>query len=145
MGGGRSPASGAATVSFNGWMLPDKERERVIALFPPRYENVKATHVTLAMDDDTIPEDAEIVAVAYVDDGDGVEALVCRVNGERRRPDGSTFHLTLSVAEGRAAKEANDVIAVYKNVELLDEVPIRSRGFVNRGNKYITTPLSRRP
>jgi hypothetical protein len=131
-------------VSYTGWMLPDKERARILALFPPRYENVKATHVTLAVDDETIPEDAVIVAFAYVDDGVGVEALICQVNGDVRRPDGSTFHLTLSVADGRAAKEANDVIAAYAQEELAEDVEITARAFVNRGNKYITTPLTRR-
>ena len=34
-----------------------------------------------------------------------------RLNGTTDRPDGSTWHITWSLAEGRRAQESNDVIA----------------------------------
>ena len=35
------------------------------------------------------------------------------VDGTIARPDGGTWHITWSLAEGRAAKESNDVIAAH--------------------------------
>jgi hypothetical protein len=128
-------------MAFNGWMLPDSERARVLGLFPPRYPVVKASHITLSIDDKTIPADAEIVIVGHADDDNGMEALVCTVNGETRRPDGGLFHLTLSHQGHRAAKEANEVVAQgYARIPGL--VPITTRAFLSNGTSYITTPLS---
>ena len=131
-------------MSYNGWMLPDTERVRILALFPPKYANAKATHVTLGLDSKEIPQDAEIVAYAYVDDGAGIEALIVQVDGEIRRPDGETFHMTLSVADGRASKESNDVIKAYAREDLERDVVIATRAFMTSGKSYVTTPLSRR-
>ena len=49
--------------------------------------------------------------VGRADDGEGVEAMVVRIAGTTDRPDGSTYHITWSLADGRRAKESNDVIA----------------------------------
>jgi hypothetical protein len=143
----------AITMSYNGWMLPDEERARVLAMFPPRFANVKASHVTLSLDDATIPRDAEVEVVGYACD-EGVEALVVTVNGETRRPDGSTYHLTLSVAEGRASKESNDVIVKNgygaldaregANYASREDLTLRTRAFMSSGGYYITTALSAR-
>jgi hypothetical protein len=39
-----------------------------------------------------------------------VEALVVSVDGSVDRPDGSIFHITWSLGDGRSAKESNDVL-----------------------------------
>ena len=43
--------------------------------------------------------------------GEGVEALVVELGGSTDRWDGSTYHITWSLADGREAKESNAVIA----------------------------------
>jgi hypothetical protein len=48
--------------------------------------------------------------VGRADDGDGVEAMVVALDGSTDRPDGSTFHITWSLAPGRRARESNDVL-----------------------------------
>lgn len=127
-------------MSYNGWMVPDSERARIMGMFPPRFAVVKATHITLSLDTKDIPTDADIEIVGYASD-DGVEALVCRVFGTTDRPDGLVYHLTLSVAEDRASKESNDVIAKGWT-PLESSIPIRTRAFMSSGVQYITTPLS---
>lgn len=129
-------------MSYNGWMLPDAERARVLELFPPRFACVKASHVTLALDDKVIPTDAPIEIIGYATDDEGVEALVVAVHGEHRRPDGQVYHLTLSVAADRASKESNDVIARNGWTPLESTVPIRTKAFLFSGGSYVTTPLS---
>jgi hypothetical protein len=127
-------------MTYNGWMLPDVERARVLEKFHARFAVVKCSHVTLSLEDKAIPADADIEIVGYASD-DGVEALVCRVSGETRRPDGGTYHLTLSVADGRASRESNDVIA--KGWEPFEQpTPIQTKAFVSLGTSYVTTALS---
>ena len=98
-----------------GWKLDRDQRAELLLQFPPRYAKADADHVTLrrASDDEPLPEAAEAEIVGRADDGEGVEAMVVRLNGTTDRPDGSTYHITWSLAEGRAARESNDVIAAH--------------------------------
>lgn len=61
--------------------------------------------------------------VGRADDGEGVEALVVAIGGSTNRPDGSTWHITWSLAPGREARESNDVIAA-QGWERCDPIPI---------------------
>jgi hypothetical protein len=84
-------------------------------------EGVQALHVTLASKTlDPLPQPVigEIVGIA--DDDQGVQALVVSIGGTTDRPDGSSWHITWSLAEGRSAKESNDVIAArsWEAIEL---------------------------
>lgn len=94
-----------------GWKLDETERAALLAAFAPTYAEVVADHVTCKPDPerDLLPAYGEIVGRA--DDGAGVEALVVRIGGTTDRPDGSTWHITWSLADGRRAKESNTVIA----------------------------------
>lgn len=97
-----------------GWKIGAAERDRLLARFPPRYARLVADHVTLRFgtDADTpLPPQTEARVVGEADDGAGVQALVVEIDGTTERGDGSHFHITWSLAEGRAAKESNDVIA----------------------------------
>src|SRR5919202_4728375 len=96
-----------------GWKLDREQRKELLQQFPPRYGNVVADHVTLrsrasrgaALPDETLGE-----IVGRADDGKGVEAMVGSLGGTTDRPDGSTYHITWSLADGRRAKESNDVL-----------------------------------
>jgi hypothetical protein len=97
-----------------GWKLDPDQRAELLLQFPPRYGKVVADHVTLeagVSPDAPRPPEAEAEIVGRADDGAGVEAMVVRLNGTTDRPDGSTYHVTWSLGEGRRAKESNDVIA----------------------------------
>lgn len=98
---------------FVGWALDRAEREALLAVFPPRYAKAIADHVTLKFGDRNaaLPTETSGEIVGEADDGQGVQAMVVRIGGTTDRPDGSTYHVTWSLAEGRQAKESNDVIA----------------------------------
>ncbi len=84
-----------------------------MAVFPPAYPRVVAHHVTLkagVRPDHPLPGDTECFVVGLADDGAGVQALVVEIGGTTQRPDGSTYHVTWSLADGREAVESNDVI-----------------------------------
>ncbi|WP_129790920.1 hypothetical protein [Sphingosinicella sp. CPCC 101087] len=97
-----------------GWKLDRDQRTELLQQFPPRFKKVVADHVTLqskASDDAPLPGETEGVIVGRADDGKGVEALVVSIGGTTARPDGSTYHITWSLEDGRKAKESNELLA----------------------------------
>ncbi len=95
-----------------GWKLDRAQRDELLRQHPPRYPNAIADHVTLQSDAATKPLPRAVTAsvVGRTDDERGVEALVVTIDGTVDRPDGSTYHITWSLADGRKAKESNDVL-----------------------------------
>lgn len=98
-----------------GWKLAEHSRVRLLAAFPPRYALTVADHVTLRAfppsDTPPPPPVASACVVGVADDGCGVQALVVAIEGSTARPDGGVWHITWSLAEGRRARESNDVLA----------------------------------
>lgn len=109
-----------------GWRLDRGQRETLIRHFPPKYRNIVADHVTLARAaaDAPLPQEKEGEIIGRADDGRGVEAMVVRIGGTADRPDGSIYHITWSLEDGRAAKESNDVLAAQRWIEFDEPVPI---------------------
>jgi hypothetical protein len=98
--------------SVIGWTLDEKERADLLKQYPPRFDKIVAHHVTLATDagQRDLPPGVRAAIVGRTDDDRGVEAMVVTIDGETDRPDGSTFHITWSLGEGRRARESNDVL-----------------------------------
>ena len=98
--------------SVIGWLLAESDRDALLSQFPPKFERTVAHHVTLKSDAerDTLPPDVQAVIVGRTDDGAGVEAMVVSIDGTTDRPDGSTYHITWSLGEGRRAGESNNVL-----------------------------------
>jgi len=99
--------------SVIGWRLDPAQRKELLQQFPPRYVNVVADHVTLrirASAGASLPDETLGEIVGRTDDGAGVEALAVSIGGTTDRPDGSTYHITWSLAQGRQARESNDVL-----------------------------------
>lgn len=100
--------------SVIGWKLDPAQRAELLLMFPPAYPNAIADHVTFrskAAADAALPDEKDGEIVGRADDGRGVEAMVVRIGGTTARPDGAIYHITWSLAEGRQAKESNDIIA----------------------------------
>ncbi|WP_298286319.1 hypothetical protein [Novosphingobium sp.] len=102
-----------------GWKLTRDCRAALLADLPPTYPRVIADHVTLAVDGKDAPTPVETaVIIGRSDDGKGVEAMVVALNGSTARPDGKIWHVTWSLADGRTARESNDVIAALGWTEI---------------------------
>ena len=113
-----------------GWKLDPPDRDRMLARFLPHWPIIVADHVTLQSgDDDNLPLPRETMGelVGIADDGAGVEALVVRIGGTTDRPDGSTYHITWSLAPGRHAIESNDVLARAGWRSLPEPMPVSLR------------------
>jgi hypothetical protein len=99
--------------SVIGWKLDRNQRAELLQQFPPHYPNVDADHVTLSAGvspEAALPSETVGEIVGRVDDGKGVEAMVVKVGGTVDRPDGSIYHITWSLLDGREARESNDVL-----------------------------------
>lgn len=112
---------------FVGWALDRDERAELLARFPAKYPNAVADHVTLAFKPTRpkLPSETRGEIVGEADDGAGVQAMVVKIGGTTDRPDGSTYHITWSLADGRRAVESNDVIRAHGWRALPVPVPIR--------------------
>lgn len=111
-----------------GWKLDRAQRSELLQQFPPRYRNVDADHVTLtvrASRKAALPEETHGEIVGRGDDGRGVEAMVVRIDGTTDRPDGSTYHITWSLEDGRRAKESNDVLREHRWERFELPMPVR--------------------
>jgi hypothetical protein len=111
-----------------GWKLDRGHRAELLSRFPPKYRESVADHVTLRPDVDNasaLPEETSGTIVGRSDDGRGVEAMVVRIDGTTARPDGGTYHITWSLAEGRTAHESNDVIDTHGWEPVAPPVPVR--------------------
>src|SRR4051812_26922086 len=114
--------------TVTGWKLDRDQRKELLQQFPPRYSETDADHVTLqtkASEHAPLPDETLGDIVGRADDGKGVEAMVVRIGGTTDRPDGSTYHITWSLAEGREAVESNDVIAAHGWTALDLAMPVR--------------------
>ena len=99
-----------------GWKLDRDQRRELLLQFPPKFSELVADHVTLSARVDgrsELPSETHGEIVGRSDDGKGVEAMVVSIGGTTDRPDGSTYHITWSLAKGRRAKESNDVIRTF--------------------------------
>lgn len=110
-----------------GWTIDRADRERLLRRFAPRYPQVVADHVTFGPADAAppMPEHDRAHVVGRADDGEGVEALVVAVGGRVDRWDGSTFHVTWSLAEGRKPVESNAVISEHGWEAIADGPEVR--------------------
>lgn len=95
--------------------LTEASRQQIWARFPPKFQEIKADHVTydFGVDADVeLPEISDVSAFAYVCD-ESLEALIVSVNGSTQRLN-RIFHITLSRAEDRQSSESNR-LALHTN------------------------------
>jgi hypothetical protein len=112
--------------SVIGWLLAEDDREKLLQQFPPKFEKTVAHHVTLKSEAERDPLPNGVVAevVGRTDDESGVEAMVVAIDGTTARPDGSTYHITWSLGDGRRARESNDVIRERGWQKLDQPIPV---------------------
>lgn len=105
---------------YTGYLLSESHRAILMELFPPKYERFIGHHIThtfgvpASTPAPEAPTTVEIVG--YLDDGAGVEGFLVEVDGSSSRPDGSKFHITWSVAQGRKAVETNNILDTVVDV-----------------------------
>lgn len=103
---------------YNGYKLTENGRATLLRNIIIMFPNVVAHHVTHQFGIyDKLPPDAlmvEVIAVAY---NDKVQAAVVKVNGTTTRPDGKTYHVTVSIDKAKGGKpvDSNEVVSNVAN------------------------------
>lgn len=98
---------------FTGYLLTDESRNKLLKIFPPKYSNVIAHHITEKYGVDKnhaappAPESCQVVG--YINES-GVEALLVAINGSVERKDGSKYHITWSLDKGKKPVETNKYV-----------------------------------
>ena len=106
---------------YTGYLLTDQARSELLAHIEPMFDNVIAHHVTHEFGVyEGMPPDTNTVRVTAMAHNDRVQAAVVKVNATTQRPDGRTYHITGSVAEGAGAKESNDLLDDLTNWHSVD-------------------------
>ncbi|MBM4291998.1 MAG: hypothetical protein FJ138_11595 [Deltaproteobacteria bacterium] len=100
-------------MTYSAYLLTESCRARVLARFPARHPEVIAHHITVSFPDSAPPPPAARASVVGVARGDRVECLVVEIDGAVARPDGGTYHITLSLDRAAGAKpvESNHLLA----------------------------------
>lgn len=101
--------------SYWAFVLDDASRNALLAKFPPKFPDVIAHHVTVAMckacPAGFTPGDSQQIDVIWYAADESLETVVVRA-GSLHRPDGRPFHVTLSLdkAAGRKPVQSNQLI-----------------------------------
>lgn len=104
------------TKGYVGWALPDQAKQHLLQLFPPQFSRLIAHHCTWQFgvtSDHALPTHQFGWVMGESVDPTGVQALVLKIGGSMKRPDGGTLHITWSLAPGRKPVESNQAIKQF--------------------------------
>lgn len=103
---------------YTAYVLDNSAREALLDRYPPKYPDVIAHHITIQFPvpkGTEAPAPANVKVIGYADSGDGIEALVCSVNGKTERPDGKRWHITWSLDSTKYSPvDSNKLLATNK-------------------------------
>lgn len=119
---------------YNGYELTDSAHYQLLGHIEPIHPDVVAHHVTHEFGVyESLPPDTNSVRVVAVANNDRVQAAIVKVGGTTQRPDGGTYHITISLdrAAGAKPKDSNDLIADSRNWQSVDSfnLPVMPRFF----------------
>lgn len=100
------------STGYTAYHLTPDARQQLLAQFPPRYPKVDAEHATYQFgvaENTPIPAADTLEVIGRADDGQGIEALIVRVNGKTERPGGLPFHITWSYDPAKTAPAEFDL------------------------------------
>lgn len=97
------------------YVLSDNSRELLSNRFPPKYTDFIGHHITtkfgVPKETPLPPADVNIRVVGYINDPNGLEALVVSIDGETKNPNGSKYHITWSIDRSKfTPKDSNDLL-----------------------------------
>lgn len=118
-------------IAFN---LTPSSREELLRQFPPKFEKVVAHHITHqfgVLPGTALPAKPKTLYVIGRSSNDDIECLVVEVDSSIKRPDGGTYHITLSHKLGVAPKMSNDLLK-EKSWDHLEAVTIQAEPTFNK-------------
>jgi len=99
-------------LHYQAFVLSEPSVKKLLSKFPPKFENVKAHHITHLYDSPSeVPKAPESIKVVGIAENESVQALVVEIDGSIKRPDGKIYHITLSLGKGAKANDSNDLLS----------------------------------
>jgi hypothetical protein len=104
-------------MGYTGWALNEVEMSALRRhMHIPKFPDVRGHHVTHTFGvgpEHPLPAELSGTICGYASDDKGVEALILRIGGTTKRPDGSVFHVTWSLdkSAGYSSADSNKIIA----------------------------------
>lgn len=119
---------------YNGYEIEAGSRQKLMTLFPPKYPNVIAHHITsqFGVKNGEMPEQPEkVLVVGYIDNGESLEGLLVSVDGSIERPSGGQYHITWSIDRSKGAKpfHTNQYTGVAKMLDRPVEIDVEAKFF----------------
>jgi len=102
---------------YNGYLLSEKDRNKLLKKFPPKYPDVILHHCTVkfpAYSNDQLPTGKTFAVVGYCNAEKGLECLIIEIDGSVHRADGSINHITLSIDKSKGIKPVHSNEAIKK-------------------------------
>jgi hypothetical protein len=101
------------------FVLSKKSRAQVLSTFGSKFPDVYAHHVTYKFgiskySGAVLVKPKKIIVVGYVL-GQYIETLIVEVDGKLIRPDGKTYHLTISLDKSKGKKPVDSNLAIIQN------------------------------
>ena len=96
---------------YSAYQLHSAERKSLLKQIPPRYPRVVADHITVCFGGNnlTLPKAVQKTEIiGMVDDNNGIQSLVVRVDDSLIRQDGSIYHITWSLDPNKKVSKEID-------------------------------------
>lgn len=113
------------------YKLGAEERESLLKKIPPKYTDVVADHITYEYSTkvtpyslQTPPQKNNIEIIGVADDGNGLQALVARLDGKLEKEGNSIYHITWSLDRDK------DVPKEYAETGVKKYKPVHSNHLV---------------
>jgi hypothetical protein len=118
-----------------GWGLDNRAHYDLLSRFPPRFEIVRADHVTLDLCSPNTPPPAPAVVIVYgrlYDVRQGYDILAVTVDGHFHQPrEDRLFHITLSHAKGLSSGYSGLILKQrMAKIEKISPIHIETTPFV---------------
>lgn len=92
---------------YTGYEIERGSRNKLIALYPPKYPNVLGHHITeeFGVKDGKPPKQPrQVFVIGYINNGENVEGFLVAIDGVTDRPSGGKYHITWSIDRSKGAK-----------------------------------------
>ena len=83
---------------YTAYNLTEASRAKLLSVFNPKFTTVVAHHVTFAFgvnESEPIPDYTQLKVIGHAAN-ENIECVVVEIGGTSTRPDGKTYHITLS-------------------------------------------------
>lgn len=105
-------------MAYLAFVIDEPSRDQLFKKLPPKFAKVIAHHVTLVPPTESatakrlmlqLQDQVHDVEVINYYTGEHIEAVGVTFNGEKKRPTGGFYHVTLSLQEPAKPKDSNNL------------------------------------